>query len=335
MVAVVVWGWLLGCMGLFGSQPLPEDLAVARQQLADGQLPEATTSFKTLFDAHPNSTDAASGYAYTLMLAGRTDEADAVLATLDYGRSSEIALRRALLARRVGNFDGVRDHGLRSGTDAGKIMAAEVQIIDLELDQATATLNEVASGASVEAATAREYLALLQNEDSIYRTLANPVALWSLGKRQDACEGAEILLRKLPADARRSELLLLWAGRAVTSGQPRIARSMVEEAVGLPPELKWREQATLAMIDIAEGNAKSGIAIFDRLLAQKKGVPADGLDDARVTACALATDPTTAQRLVRGLNSPGAARCLLQAGAVEAARTRTAPNALGRMLENL
>lgn len=327
----------LACSGsfssFFGSEPVPSDLAQARQELADGRLPEATTSFRTLHEAHPASIDAASGYAYTLLLAGQLEQADAVLAQVDFG-SAEIALRRALLALRRGDLDQVRDLGLASGLPAGQLMAAEVRIIDLELEPAIATLTGVAAGEGVEATTARDYLDLLQHEDPLYQSLANPVALWSLGKRQDACEGAESFLGKMDATPERSEALLLWSGRAVTSGLAPLARSMIDEVVSLPKDQQWRKIATEALIDIAEGESERGLATFQRLRTAK-GVPADGLDDARVTACSLARDEATASALVQGLNSPGAARCLMQVGANDAARTRNAGPALGRLLENL
>ncbi|MEO0603995.1 MAG: tetratricopeptide repeat protein [Myxococcota bacterium] len=332
-VALVASGALLACTGFFASEPTPTELAAARQQLADGQLPEAMATFQALHTAHPGSAEAASGLAYTLLLADRLAEADAVLAGV--GQSSEVALRRALIAKRRGDFDGVREHGLASATPVGKVLAAEVLLIDLEVPRAVEVLSEVAATDGAAAGTAGEYLALVQHEDPIVRSLANPVALWSLGARQDACEGADRILRKLAADEDRSRRLLLWAGRAVTSDLPRIARGMVDEAVSVPAEHRWRAQATLAMVEVAEGNAKEGLRIFDSLRSARRGVPVDGLDDARITACGLARDPAVAQRLVDGIDTPAAARCLLEAGAVEAARSRRSGPALGRLLENL
>lgn len=336
VAAVLVLLVGLGCTGVvdtFLPQPDAQSLEQAHQQLADGQLPEARASFAALHAQFPRSVEVASALAYVQVLAGRPDEADQVLAGVR--QSSEVVLRRALVAKRRAALDDVREYGLSSGTLAGKLFAAEVMIVDLELERALTTLGEVAATDGVEGATARNYLALLQHEDPRLRALANPVALWSVGKHRDACEGADRVLRKLDADAQRSEQLLLWAGRAVTVGLPRIARSMVEEAVSLPREQSWRAQATLATVEIAEGDNVAGLRIFEALRSAKSGAPIDGVDDARVTACALARDPATAARLVEGLESPGAARCLLAAGAIDAARERPSAPALGRLLENL
>ncbi len=336
-VAVLGLALGLGCTSVTDwlvPAPRPEDLAVARQLLDDGHLPEAMASYRDLNQAFPGSVEAATGLSYTLLLAGRLGEADVVLAGVR--QSSEVALRRAELARRRDLLDEVRTHGLASGTPAGQVLAAEVMIVDLDLARAIEVLATVAETDGTAAATARRYLGLLQHEEPQVRALANPVALWALGKRREACEGADRFLRKLDADAARSELLLLWAGRAVTSGLPRVARGMVEEAVNLPRELQWRARATLAMVEIAEGDPESGLRTFDALRSRGSGVPVDGLDDARVTACGLARDAGVAERLVEGLDSPAAASCLVRIGAIEAARDRVATGgALGRMLEKL
>jgi hypothetical protein len=63
-------------------------------------------------------------------------------------------------------------------------------------------------------------------------------------------------------------------------------------------------------------------------------VPRDGLEDALATACALAKDPEVASRLVAGVESAAAARCLLQAGASGAAGAQAPPGSLKQFLES-
>jgi len=323
---------LLACSGMLGGDPLPEDLAAAQQQLSDGMLPEATAAYRELHEDHPGSPEAAIGYAYTLALQERYAEADAALASV--ASSPDVLLRRALLARRQGLYDAVRELGLASDTPAGRVLAAEVMIIDLDLTAAIETLSAV-GGDGPEASTAAGYLELLQHSDPVYRSLASPIALWSLGERKDACEGADRFLAKLPPGDDRNRRLLLWAGRAATSGMPRVARSMLDELGGAPDAQGWRERATRALVAMAEGDSDQALAILEGLRQARSGVPDDGLEDALVTACSLTRDPAVAQRLVRGVNTPAAARCLRDAGAVEAARTRQSGPVLGRMLENL
>jgi hypothetical protein len=62
------------------------------------------------------------------------------------------------------------------------------------------------------------------------------------------------------------------------------------------------------------GESDAGLAMFEGLEADPE-VPADGLADALATACAVAKDPGVAQKLVTGVESAAAARCLMQAGA--------------------
>lgn len=333
---LVVVGWLvttLACTGLFDAAPDPQALAAARQLVDEGRLPEARSSYEALAAEHPNAADVAVGQAYLSLLAGRLQEADEALARVDFG-SGEVTLRRALIAQRQDELDKARDFGLASGLPTGQLLAAEVDIIDLELEQAIQTLQGVAAGEGTEATTARAYLGLLQHDDPLYQSLANPIALWALGKRQDACEGAERFLSTMPATPERDEDLLLWAGRAVTSGMPRLARSMLDQVVDLPNAQRWRLHATRAMIDVAEGQPKQALATFAQL-GRDPDVPVDGLEDARVTACFLALDEATATALLGDLNTPGAAHCLLQAGRPDAARIRSTGPALGHLLENL
>mgnify|MGYP001822607111 CR=1 FL=1 len=149
--------------------------------------------------------------------------------------------------------------------------------------------------------------------------------------------GSEDLVRALPADAPdKDEQLLLWAGRAVTSGNPEVARSLLDE-VAFPPEGQgWRLQATKAMVFLAEGDTEQAMSIFDALKSGTSSgdVPRDGLDDALATACTLTEDVQIAQKLVEGLESAAAARCLVDAGAPDEALRHAPEGTLRAFLEN-
>ena len=150
-------------------------------------------------------------------------------------------------------------------------------------------------------------------------------SLWSLGLREEACEGVDELLRELERDD-RDELLILWAGRAVTSGQTAVARSLLD-AVEDAGEHIWRVQATAAMVDVVDEQYDSAKATFETLtmLADAGQISRAGVLDAKATAAALSKDRAFAKALLAGVGeSVPASMGLHKAGAVKAAR-ETAP----------
>ena len=179
--------------------------------------------------------------------------------------------------------------------------------------------------------TASTYLEML--DDQILGGLAETTALWALGDRNGAVESAEELVKALPDDNdSKAEQTLLWAGRAATSGQPSVANSLLDDLSFPPSGQAWRVQATRAIIAAAEGDGEEAIRIFEVLA--EGGAPADGLADARATACALVNDKSIARRLVEDLESSAAARCLSEAGAVKLAPTQAPAGPLKTYLEN-
>src|SRR5690606_36358243 len=107
-----------------------------------------------------------------------------------------------------------------------------------------------------------------------------------------------------------------------TSGQADVAQSLLDE-IDFPPEGQaWRVQATRALVHVARGEVDEAAHLLDALVAG--GAPADGVADARATACALVNDPEVAARLVGDLATPAAARCLAEAGAQALAAERAA-----------
>jgi hypothetical protein len=300
-----------------------EQLATARAMLKSADLPGATAEYDALMAAHPERSDVASERAFLKMLAGDHAGADALLAE-EAASSAEpgpLHLRRALVALSDGDLDSVKEHGQASGLPEGLLFAAEVHLADLENDEAKALLKQVAGGGGSAGAAAQGYLDLLESGDPFKPGLAEASALWALGERNSAVGSVEELLEGLPEGAEKSELLLLWAGRAVTSGEPDVAANLLD-GIDFPPEGQgWRVQATLALVDVAKGNTDSALAVFQALEqgADLGQVPISGLRDARATAAALAGDAELARTLAGDVSTVAAARALVEAGAMDAA----------------
>lgn len=301
----------------------PEVVEEANQTLKGGDLPGAAAQYQELSQSYGDSVYVATGDAYTKFLAG------------DYAgeKLGEVKLRRALIALEAKDLDAVKTHGAASGLPEGKLLAAEVHLVDLESDEASTLLREITGEGGAVGATASAYLAMLDSGDQIQAGLAEATALWALGDRGAACESAEELVKQLPEDdANKPAQILLWAGRAATSGQPDVASRLLDD-MGFPPDGQaWRVQATRAIVAAARGEADESIRVLDAL--EQGGAPADGLADARATACALISDKPKARQAVGELESPAVARCLSEAGANAIAPSRAPDGPLKTYLEN-
>ncbi|MEQ1502786.1 MAG: tetratricopeptide repeat protein [Myxococcota bacterium] len=311
----------LGCSGLIGGADDQVLVAPAEALLASGDLPGASAEYQKLYAEHPESVPIAVGYAYVQLLGGDIVGADTTLATIEPtagDKAGEIRLRRALVALDAKDFDRVEMLGEASGLPEGKLLAAEVHLVDLESDKAVALLKEVAPSGGVVGETATTYLSLIESTDQHKASLAEASALWALGDRSGACEAVKESLKALAEDdPDKDTLLLLWAGRAVSSGRPEIAKDLLEDLFP-PPGQQWRYHATLAMVALAEGDSTGALAKF-AALKEDPATPADGLADALATACTLTKDVAVAEKLVEGLNTAGAARCMSTLGAAGAA----------------
>jgi thioredoxin-like negative regulator of GroEL len=317
----------------------------ARKKLEAGDLVGADAAYATMLGANPADIDATIEAAYVRMLAGDYDGADALLARVEPNAGDKapgVKLRRALVAlRRGGQLTEVQKHGEASGLPEGRLLAAEVLLVDLSQDQAKVLLTQVASGTGTAAETAKKYLEWMASVDSSRQALAETNALWALGERTQAVGAVEQLLSALPvADPDREELLLLWAGRAVTAGAPDVADALLQSVEAPPSGQAWRLQATTAMLHVARGTPDEAIRIFEALdqgVAAGE-VPAAGLSDARVTAASLARDGDTARRLLGGAGltataAAAAALALNNATDAEGARQVAPPGALKSWLE--
>ena len=92
------------------------------------------------------------------------------------------------------------------------------------------------------------------------------------------------------------------------------------------------------MIAVSEGENRKAMALFNSLgeAAKSGDVPADGVADARATACLLTDDPEVRKKLVGDMvESAAAARCLVGAGDTEMAKAAAAPGKFKMYLERL
>ena len=335
LAALLLTGLACDMIPGFGT-PGPEVVEEASSQLQAGDLPGASAQYEQLATDHAGSVHVAVGQAYMQLLKGDLAGADATLAAVEEAAGDqvgEVKLRRALIAVEAGDLDAVKTHGAASGLPEGRLLAAEVHLVDLESQEASSILRDLSGAPGVVGQTASSYLALLDSGDQIQAGLAEITALWALGDRSGACDSAEELVSALPEeDETKASQILLWAGRAATSGHATLASNLLDE-LSFPPEGQaWRVQATRALVAAAEGEADEAIRILDALA--EGGAPADGLADARATACALVGERQKARELVGDLESPAVARCLAEVGATVVAPTRAPDGPLKTFLEN-
>ncbi|MFK7931259.1 MAG: tetratricopeptide repeat protein, partial [Myxococcota bacterium] len=306
-VAAVAWS-------LSGDPGPPQALAAGREALHAQDFDAAFAAFEEAATQAPEDVDVAAALAYAHLLKGQLDEADAELArALDVASPAQqpaLHLRRALVAQRRGDLDGVQRHGVRSDIPAGLVMAAEVHLADAESDVAVPLLQRAASGDDVIVAdTAKRYLTYLSDSESGRAQLAEAVAMWALGQRQESVESSYELLLFVPERTPgRDAELLLWAGRAVVSGQPVIAEDLLDSMTSPPPGHAWRVQATRAMVSVADGRVQDALEHFEML--EQAGAPLDGLADARLTAASLVQDSGVRGQLLADLRGPAAALLL-------------------------
>ncbi len=293
------------------------------QKLQGGDIPGVYADLKDV-DLESIDAETAKYLAFTQFARGEYDRADATLAAAEKNAPPEekpgIALRRALVALRANDLEGVKTHAMASGLPEGKLLAAEVHVINFDQDAARKLFQDVQSTPGAVGATASRYLELINGgPDDV--ALAEITALWALGDRAAACEQAEEVIPGVEMEdgQKKAELQLLWAGRAVTSGFPAVASVLLDDMTELPSrDQAWRRQAILGMIAIANGEYEQGIVIFEQLL-QEEDVPGQGIADAVGTAIALCKDPEVAKRLAADLESVAVSKGLQVQGLADEA----------------
>ena len=252
--------------------------------------------------------------AHTLMSEGLFHEADEELLRAQGAvpeAAAELSLRRALLASRQGDVEGVGVHGQASNTPVGDLFAAEVLLVDLQTEEAKRLLHRTADhGVGEVQKTAEHYLQWLDGDDPKLAALAEVTALWALGDWATACEEAEEVVKGLHDEHLRRSESLLWASRAVAARQPDVAQGLLDD-MDTPPEGQvWRFQAVQAMVWLADGRTDEARARFEQL-----GVDhSREIDDALVTACLTTQEPAIGEELLRDVDSPNKELCLVHHG---------------------
>ena len=285
--------------------------------LKAGDVTGASSKYEEALTKDATNIDVAIGAAYTRMLAGQYDKADAALAGAEVTAADklpEIKLRRAIIAMQDGDLDKVKEHATASGLPAAKLLLAEAELADGNRDVAKGLLEGISGDAGSVGATAKQYLALMADANPLVQGLSETQALWALGQHKVAVRSVEELV-KAYAETHDDggAQVLMWAGRAASIGEADIAWNLIE-AVGVPPEGQaWRVEATRGIAWCAQAEAQKCLETFEIV---KKIAPADGYVDARVTAAAVIAprDPATARQLLDGMTGDGAARVLASMG---------------------
>lgn len=310
--------------------------AEAEGLLKQGDLPGAADAYTAAAAEHPTDVSVATGAAYSALLQGDTDAADAYLAAAEAEAGEalgEVKLRRALVALEAGDLESVKQHGEASGKPMGALLAAEVALADGEAEEAEALLGKAKAGGGAVGQTAQAYLDLLASEEPTVRGLSEAQALWALGEHKIAVRSVEELVKGLPDDREdREELVLLWSGRAASVDETDVARSILDALIFPPEGQAWRKVATQGIIACAEGDAAACQATFKTL---EGNAPEDGLADAVATAAFLIADedPEAAKALAGRYVSNASARALLEAGDAAAARESVPGGVLGEYLK--
>lgn len=302
-------------------------LADADVKLKAGDLAGAAAAYEGAAAKAPTNVDAASGAAYTKVLAGDFAAADALLAAAEATageRAGEIKLRRAFVALETQDLDKVKEFAGASGLPAGQLLAGEVELADGNRDAAKALFESAKADSGAVGATASTYLDLMADANPLVAGLSEAQALWALGQRRIAVRSVEDLV-KAYAESRDDggDQLLLWAGRAAAVGETAIAYSLLDSMTVPPPGQGWRVQATRAIATCVDGDGPACVELFDAL---RPGAPADGFVDARATAAlAIADkDPATAKSLLDGLSGDAVARAYAAMGDNAAAASAAA-----------
>jgi len=336
MSSVLLLLGLLACSGGGEEQPATpaapdtsQQIAQAKAALIDADLDAAAASFEAALRADPTNTEAAVGRAYVAAMAGDIDGADKLLAAVQATAGAEapgVQLRRAMLAASRGDTETVVAQGKGSGTPAGKLLAAEALLTDLEHDAALELLREVVADDSSIGEAASRYLEFLEDEDPTVAAMAENYALWSMGQRSVAVTSVAPLIQAISESDWKGQELLVWAGRAAAVGEPQAASDLLESIAFAPKGQSWRVRATRAMIRCAEQDAR---ACKDGFAQLEGRAPPLGLLHAKATAAMVLNEEhrELALALLDERVSDATARAALAAGDVELAE-RLAPSGL-------
>ena len=204
---------------------------------------------------------------------------------------------------------------------------------DGETDEAKELLRGAKNAGGEVGRLASKYLELLDSDEPMVAGLCEAEALWALGVRKVAVQSADELVRGLPDDLdEKPEMLLSWAGRAISVKESEIASGLLAPLTFPPEGEKWRMDAVEAMILCVDGAVDECQSAFEKV--DKIG-PVAGVADARATAAYLIADdyPDAAKALLDGVQSNAAARALLETGDAGAAKAASPGGVIDNYLE--
>ncbi|MEZ4318189.1 MAG: hypothetical protein R3F61_11820 [Myxococcota bacterium] len=127
-----------------------------------------------------------------------------------------LELRRALTSLHHRDLDTIREHGVRSNTAVGSLLASEVHLVDLETARAATILGTLREDSEV-GPIATRYLALL-DQGATGEGLAEVSALALLGDVPNACRHAPELWPETTPEQRAITLQLAPALAACVTG---------------------------------------------------------------------------------------------------------------------
>lgn len=294
------------------------DESIAKTKLTSGDLPEATQEYQKLLAIDPTNEDAATGAAYMAMLSGDYKAADGYLkAVIDASETPlpDLLMRRALIAQRAQDLTSAKSFALESGIDAGKVLAAEISLVDGGVDAAIDLFKQIQDPNYKEMVA--QYLFLIESDDVWLQSLAEAQAQWAIGEKEFAVEDAPASIQRISHESypQIEDLRLIWASRSLSLKKVEQAKMLLELPFEhLDDSQRWRVGATRAIIICIEQSPENCKLSFTAL---EESAPPEGYADAKITAAHLVLDdnPTLAVELATGFDSASAAMVLDRAGA--------------------
>ena len=251
-----------------GSADKSAELQNAKQLLATGEFSKANTVYAAIIQEDPQNVDAVIGASYVHLLAGEYDQAEKLLAAVtssDASVANNILLRRAIIAVRKQDFETAQALAKQSNTDFGKILAAEIYLLDTETDEALELLDSVS--ASEHKKLVSNYIQLLRHESPWMQSLAESQAAWALRDYKLAVKSASGLLKKVQDDLPNySEESLIWASRAIALGEAELAQDILNTpGLDIPSNLVWKKTAIEGMVLCLSGDISGGLSMIASL----------------------------------------------------------------------
>ena len=313
---IVITG-LFACSGADYTAQLKE----AQTMLENGQISSANSAYLAILKEDPKQVEAATGAAYVSMLKGDYGKAEELLAgvtgVVENGESAgknagDIYLRRAFVAVEQKEYSVAQQHALASSLDLGRLLAAEIYLIDGETDKAVELLKQVSAQPGKK--LAKQYLSLLESDNSWLPSYAEAQASWALKDYELAVRSVGAMLGKLEGVLPDyEETVLLWASRAAVVGQPEISQNLLGlNLSGLEASQQLRVEATKAMAYYVEGDILKGNSILESL----KDAPSLGVQHMKITTAVVIgeKDPQTALALLKGIDGTAAAQAYSRLG---------------------